>query len=173
MSFFRKLFGPKGWDRLPLEFVESLKETLGTEKFDSLTSLAEKHNLFDQHIFARPDDLTDIHDELTNVQIACLLTSMGNELYRRQIVEDAETVYRIVIALRPDHFAARGNIAAICYDSGRDSEAKEHALRAIADMDMQRERYRDIDVPPYVSDPDSMNHFRSLLQLITESEKSD
>lgn len=173
MSFFRKLLRPKGWDRFPVEFVKSIRETLGTENFDSLTLLAEKHHLFDQDLFANPEDFTDIHDELTNVEIACLLTSMGNELYRRQIVEDAEKAYRVAIALRPEHFAARGNIAAICYDSGRVSEAKEHALRAIADMDMQRERYKDIDVPTYVSDPNAMDSFRSLLQLIAESEKSD
>ena len=180
-SIFRKKYqvrgrglSVKGWERFPIEFVKGVRETLGAEKFDSLTLFAEKHHLFDQDLFANPEDFTDIHDELTNVEIACLLTSMGNELYRRQIVEDAEKAYRVAIALRPEHFAARGNIAAICYDSGRVSEAKEHALRAIADMDMQRERYKDIDVPKDVAaDPNAMDSYRSLLQLIAEREKSD
>jgi len=173
MSFFRKLLRPKGWERFPVQFVKSLRQTLGAEEFDSLTLLAEKYRLFDQDLFAHPDSFSDINDELTNVQIAGLLTSMGNELYRRQIVEDAEKAYRVAIALRPEHSPARGNIAAICYDSGRVSEAKEHALRAIADMDMQRERYKDIDVPTYVADPNAMDSYRSLLQFIAEGETSD
>lgn len=174
MSFFRKLLRPKGWERFPVQFVKSLRGTLGAEKFDSLTLLAEKHHLFDQSLFAHPEDFIDIHDELTNVEIAALLTSMGNELYRRQIVEDAEKAYRIALACRPEHFVARGNLAAICYDSERVSEAKEHALRAIADMDRQREHYKDIDVPKDVAaDPNAMDSYRSLLQLIAESEKSN
>jgi len=173
MSFFRKLLGQKGWDRFPVQFVKSIRETLGAEKFDSLTLLAEKHHLFDQDLFTHPESFTDINDELTNVEIACLLTSLGNELYRRQIIEDAEKAYRVAIALRPEHFAARGNIAAICYDSGRVSEAKEHALRAIADMDIQRERYKDIDVPKDVADPNAIDSFRSLLQLIAEGKSLD
>ena len=169
----REITRTKTWSRFSDQFVKSLRERLGTEKFDSLTLLAEKHHLFDQDIFAHPEDFTDIHNELTNVEIACLLTSMGNELYKRQIVEDAEEAYRVVIALRPEHFAARGNIAAICYDSGRVSEAKEHALRSLADMDIQRERYKDIEMPKDFADPNAVDSYRSLLQLIAESEKSD
>ena len=171
MSFFRKLFRSKGWDRFPVEFVESLKEILGEEKFDSLTLLAKKHHLFEQNLFAHPENFTDIREELTNVEIACLLTSMGNELYRRQIVEDAETIHRIVITIRPDHAAARGSLAWICYDSGRDSEAKEHARKAIADMDTQTERYKDIDLPEEIAPPNATDSFRSMLQLIAEGQK--
>jgi len=32
----------KGWDCFPDEFVRGLRETLGAEKFESLTVLAEK-----------------------------------------------------------------------------------------------------------------------------------
>ena len=173
MSFFRNLLGQKGWDRFPVQFVKSIRETLDTEKFDSLTLLAEKYHLFDQDLFAHPKYFTDVHDELTKMEIAALLTSMGNELARRQIVEDAEEVLRIALILRPEHSAARGTLASICYSTGRFIEAKEHALRAIADMDSHAERYKDLPVPEHIADPNAIDSFRSLLQLIAEGKSLD
>lgn len=146
---------------------------MGKDNFDVLTLLAEKHHLLSQNLFAHPEEFTDIRDELTNVQVATILASMGNELYKRQIIDDAEKAYRITLALRAEHFAARGSLAAICYDSGRLSEAKEHAMRAITDMDSQAERYKDVPVPQHIADPNAMRSFRSTLQLIVEGKTFD
>jgi len=173
MSFFGKPQKAKGWDCFPEQFVKGVRETLGTQKFESLTLLAEKYGLFDQDLFAHPKSFTDVHDELTKMEIAALLTSMGNELARHHIVEDAEEVLRIALILRPEHAAARGTLASICYSTGRFTEAKEHALRAIADMDSHAERYKDVPVPEHIADSNAIDSFRLVLQSIAESEKSD
>jgi len=169
----REITRTKTWDRFSDEFVKSIRETLGAEKFDSLTLLAEKYHLFNHDLFAHPEAFTDIHDELTNIEIAALLTSMGNEMYRRQIVEDAEKAYRVALGCRPEHFAARGKLAVIFYDSGRLSEAREHARRAITDMDSHAERYKDVPVPEHIADPNAIESFRLMLQSIVEGETSD
>lgn len=169
----KKELSARAWDRFPVEFVKGLRETLGSEKFDSLTLLAEKYRLFDQELFAHPEFFTDIGNEITRIEVAGLLTSMGNELSRRHIVEDAEKVFRIALALRPEDFAARGMLAVICNSSGRLCEAREHAVRAMADMDSLRERFKDIDVPAHIADPDAVGHFRLLLQSISQGKVSD
>ena len=163
----------KGWEHFPGKFVQGLKAILGEGKFDCLTLLAEKYRLFDQDFFAHPETFTDIGNEITALEIACLLTSMGNDLCGRQILDDAEKAYRITLALRPEHFAARAMLAAICYDSDRLSEARTYAREAITDMNSHAERYKDIPVPEHIAHPNAINSFWSLLQLIAEGETSD
>ncbi len=167
------ILSAKSWGRFPIEFVKGVRQTLGAEKFDSLTLLAEKYRLFDQNLFAHPEVFEDIHDEMTNAEIAALLTSMGNELAKRHIVEDAEDIFRIALALRPKHFAASAMLAVIYYDTGRFSEAREHARRAITDMDSHAERYKDVPVPEHIADPNAIESFRLMLQSIVEGETSD
>lgn len=172
MSFFGKSEKAKGWDCFPEQFVKGVRETLGEEKFESLTLLAEKYGLFEQNLFAHPESFTDISDELTNVKIATLLTSMGCSLCDRQIIEDGEKVLLIAITLRPEHYPAHGTLALICYDSGRLLEAREHAQRAITHMDAFEERSKDIPVPQHISDPNMLASFRSLLRSIAEENAS-
>lgn len=179
-SIFRKKYqvqgrglSVKGWERFPIEFVKGVRETLGAEKFDSLTLLAKKYRVFNQDLFADPDSFTDIHDELTNIEITGLLTSMGNDLCRRQIVDDAEKAYRITLALCPEHFAASGMLAVICHDSGRLCEARKYAHQAITDMESHAERYKDVPVPEHLADPNAIDSFRSILQSIAEGNASD
>jgi len=161
------------WERFPSSFISSLKEALGAEKFESLTVLAENYNLFDQALFTHPEDFTDIYDELTNMRIAAFLTSLGDDLGRRHIIDDAEKASRIVLTLRPSHFAARAMLAQLCCSSGRLSEAKEHARRAMTDMDIHFERYKDINVPKHITDPQAVSSLRSLLQSIAEGKTFD
>ena len=169
----KKGLSTKSWERFPTKFVKSVRQTLGADNFHSLTLLAQKYRLFDQNLFAHPEVFEDIHDEMTNAEIAALLTSMGNELAKRHIVEDAEEIFRIALALRPKHFAARAMLAVICYDTARLSEAKEHARRAITDMDSHTERYKDIPVPEHIADPNAIESFRLMLQSIAEGEISE
>jgi len=102
---------------------------------------------------------------------------MGNELVRRHIIEDAEKTFQIVLSLRPEHFAARAMLAVICYDSGRLSEARKYARRAIADMDNHVEQYKDVDIPKHIFDAEyfsaAIAPFRLLLQSIAKGKVSD
>jgi len=173
MSFFDKPQKAKEWNRFPDEFVRGVREILGTQKFESLTLLAEKYDMFDQNLFAHPESFTDINDELTNVKIATFLTSLGCWLCDRQIIEDGEKVLRITITLRPEHYPAYLSLALICYNSGRLSEAREYAQRAITDMDSFEERFKDISVPQHISDPNVLASFRSLLRSISEKKESN
>jgi len=169
----RQITTTKTWGEFSDQFVKSVRETLGAEKFDSLTLLAEKYHLFDQDLFARPESFTDIQDELTNLSIVGLLTSMGNELARHNNIEDAEEVFRLALTLRPEHSAARGSLAFICHSTGRLPEAKEHAQQAITSMDRDKERYKDIDVPKDIVEPNAIDSFRSILRAIAEENESD
>jgi tetratricopeptide (TPR) repeat protein len=98
---------------------------------------------------------------------------MGNELFKHHIFNDAEDAFGIALAVRPEHFAARTMLAVIYYNSGRLSEAKEHAKRAITDMDIHTERYKDVPLPEDIADPDAIESFRLMLQSIAEGVTSD
>jgi len=168
MSIYSKIFGERGWERFPTSFVNSLKKTLGAEQFESLTVLAKKYQLFDQSLFAYPQSFNDIHNEITNIQIAGFLTSMGNELGRRNITDDAEKAFRIALTLRPEHSAAFVGLTALCYSNGRLSEAKEYARKAMADLDVVIKRHKELDIPEYISNPQDISSLREFLQSIID-----
>jgi len=159
----------------PHKFVKGLREILSDEKFISLTVLAEKYHLFDQDLFAHPKVFTDIHDELTNVKIATLLTSMASQLCQRHIVDDGEEVLQITVTLRPKHYPARMTLALLYYESGRLSEAREQARRALTDWDTFKEQYKDVPSPPeYIVGPKEYEEFfLSLMQSIAEGKTFD
>lgn len=173
MSFSRKPQKRRGWDCFPDEFVTGLRGILGAEKFETLTLLAEKYRLFDQDLFAHPESFKDIDNELTKTKVAALLTSMGNELHKRHIVDDAESVFRIALTLRPEHSPARAMVAVICYDSGRLHEARKHAQQTITEMDGFAGLYKDILVPEHIGEPEALVLLRSLLQSIADEKPSE
>ena len=169
MGILGRLFGARGWNRFPKTFVAGLQRSLGEELFQTLTVLAEKYDLFGQPLFARPQHL-DIEDELTRTQVVALLTSMGNELVRHHHVEDAEKTFNIALCLRPEHSAARGSLATICYCVGRIDEARKHAARAVEDMDKERERFKHVPIPEDIAPQNELDSFRNLLSRMANGE---
>ena len=172
MGILERLFGRRGWRRFPQTFVTGLQRRLGEESFQTLTELAEKYNLFGQALFARPEHL-DIEDEADRTSVVGLLTSMGNALAKDEHFKDAETVFRIALCLLPEHSPARGSLAFICLATGRTDEARQHAARAIADIDREDELYKDIPVPEHIAPAEALNAYRDMLRRVANGEALD
>lgn len=152
----------------PNKFVKGLREILGDEKFTSLTLLCKKYYLFDQAFFSNPHSFKDINNEMINLRVAAFLSNVANDLCKRHILDAGEKLSQIVLTLRPKYFPARMTLALICCESGRFSEAREYAQRAIIDMDSFDEEYKDIPIPEYIANPKHLADLRAMLHSIPD-----
>lgn len=165
MSFFRRFFGKTGWDTFPLQFITDLKRVIGEDGFQSLTHLSKKYRILKHPLFLHPEYFE--MDEMTVLQLASFLTSMGNELGRHQHFSDAETAFRIALSIKQDHFAARCSLAVTLACTQRHEEAKREAVKALKDFDAFIERVRDREVPAeWKETPESQAEFRQTMQDI-------
>ena len=169
MGIFDRLFGSRGWNRFPQTFVVGIQRRLGEELFQTLTMLAEKYDLFGQPLFARLQH-QDIEEELTITRVVGLLTIMGNELTKHQLVEDAEKIFNIALCLLPECSSALGGLAIIYYCTGRTDKAREHAARAVAEMEKARERFKHIPVREDIAQQDDVDYFRNILARMANGE---
>jgi hypothetical protein len=129
----RDRFVIPGWESLPREFVDALRQALDPRQRAVLEDLVERYRLFEQRFFRHPSTLA-ADPAAAVADFARLLHSMGNRL-RREGAVDAERAYRLSLELRPEGNLAHAGLALLLAETGRTSEAAEEARLALAVLD--------------------------------------
>jgi hypothetical protein len=130
----RDQFMIPGWEALPKEFVNAVRERLDPRERDLLDTLTERYRLFHQKFF-RSSSALAADPTASVVDFARLLHSMGNGLSKK-VPGDAERAYRLSLRLRPDRNLAHAGLAFLLEQTGRTREAADEARAALQVLDV-------------------------------------
>jgi hypothetical protein len=158
------------WDCVPSQIVCDVKKTIGEREFENLTRLAIRYRPLVIKLLSDPN-FVSMESEIARAEIAQYLSLFANDLLKCKLIGDAESAFRIIIALDPSQFYARGMLAVIYKSSGRILEARELARKAVLDMDSERGTDLGVLLDEMAEQngiQHELNNLRSLFQSIVE-----
>lgn len=133
-----RIFGGRGWDDLPIKFVDVLKSRLSEHHFKVLESLTSKHDILSSKFFQDPQFLVSAPDVAIKA-LSYLLVRLGNQLAQRDWLIDAENACLLSLKLNPNNDnPAHFSLAFIYTIENRLEEAKQEAnlaLQHLYDLD--------------------------------------
>lgn len=127
------LLGPRGFNRLPPDFVDILERRMGENNFTLLELLGRERGLFRQKFFRQPYAEYYRYEEQLSA-LAMLVTSLANQLGERNELDDAREFYVLALCIQPDLQFAHFGLANLYAVQGKLERAVEHVratLRAI------------------------------------------